>query len=107
MRRAADDKRASQRDQHDAHYFPKTHAVLLWHRGTQCRHYNSPQHPLWAYHQTMRGRQPFRRFGRFHTLALVLYALFLATAQFEHHDLACELKTPHPLHVVYVESARF
>jgi hypothetical protein len=36
-------------------------------------------------------RWPFRR-----TAALIaaLYALFLVTVPFEHHDLACHLKTP-------------
>ncbi len=27
-------------------------------------------------------------------MAFVLYAVFLVTAQFEHHDFACHLKTP-------------
>ena len=34
------------------------------------------------------------RWRRFTALAFVLYALFLVTAEFEHHDLSCELKTP-------------
>jgi hypothetical protein len=28
------------------------------------------------------------------TLAIALYSVFLLTAPFEHHDLACHLKTP-------------
>ena len=35
-----------------------------------------------------------RRWRRFAALAFALYAVFLVTAQFEHHDLACHLKTP-------------
>ena len=35
-----------------------------------------------------------RRWRRFAALAFALYAIFLVTAQFEHHDLACHLKTP-------------
>src|SRR2546428_10304526 len=35
-----------------------------------------------------RRRQPLTLFG------LAIYALFLVSAPFEHHDLACELKTP-------------
>jgi hypothetical protein len=38
--------------------------------------------------------RPHRRFGRFYALALAFYTLFLVTAQFEHHDLLCHLKTP-------------
>jgi hypothetical protein len=38
--------------------------------------------------------RPNRRFGRFYALALAFYTLFLVTAQFEHHDLLCHLKTP-------------
>lgn len=35
-----------------------------------------------------------RRWRRFSALAFALYAIFLVTAEFEHHDLACHLKTP-------------
>jgi len=35
-----------------------------------------------------------RRLRRFTIAALTLFAVFLATAQFEHHDIACHLKTP-------------
>jgi hypothetical protein len=35
-----------------------------------------------------------RRWRRFAKLAVAVYTLFLLTAQFEHHDLACHLKTP-------------
>jgi hypothetical protein len=34
------------------------------------------------------------RWRRFAALALVVYSIFLVTAEFEHHDLACHLKTP-------------
>ena len=34
------------------------------------------------------------RWRRFTAIAFALYAVFLLTSQFEHHDLACELKTP-------------
>lgn len=42
----------------------------------------------------MAGRSGIGRYRRFTALAFALYAVFLLTAQFEHHDLACELKTP-------------
>lgn len=35
-----------------------------------------------------------RRWRRVAAFAVVLYSIFLVTAQFEHHDLACHLKTP-------------
>jgi hypothetical protein len=35
-----------------------------------------------------------RRWRRVAAFAIALYAVFLVTAQFEHHDLACHLKTP-------------
>jgi len=35
-----------------------------------------------------------RRWRRFAAFAVAVYAVFLATAEFEHHDLACHLKTP-------------
>jgi hypothetical protein len=31
---------------------------------------------------------------RFAATAVIVYSIFLATAEFEHHDLACHLKTP-------------
>jgi hypothetical protein len=34
------------------------------------------------------------RLRRFACLALGMFAVFLMTAQLEHHDLACHLKTP-------------
>ena len=34
------------------------------------------------------------RFRRFACLALGLFAVFLATTELEHHDIACHLKTP-------------
>jgi hypothetical protein len=34
------------------------------------------------------------RWRRAAALAVALYAVFLVTAPFEHHDLACHLKTP-------------
>jgi hypothetical protein len=42
----------------------------------------------------MAGTQGVRRWRRFAAIALALYGVFLVTAQFEHHDLACHLKTP-------------
>jgi hypothetical protein len=36
----------------------------------------------------------FRRWRRFAAIAVVAYSVFLATAEFEHHDLACHFKTP-------------
>jgi hypothetical protein len=35
-----------------------------------------------------------RRWHRFAAVAVVIYSVFLATAEFEHHDLACHFKTP-------------
>jgi len=34
------------------------------------------------------------RWRRFAAIAVVVYSVFLATAEFEHHDLACHFKTP-------------
>jgi hypothetical protein len=34
------------------------------------------------------------RWRRLAAAAVALYAVFIATAQFEHHDLLCHLKTP-------------
>ena len=42
----------------------------------------------------MIGRHGIRRWRRHTALAFALYAVFLVTTQFEHHDLACHLKTP-------------
>jgi hypothetical protein len=41
-------------------------------------------------HSRIRARRP----GAFAVVGVALYAFFLITAQFEHHDLLCELKTP-------------
>jgi len=38
-----------------------------------------------------RANSPWRRLA---VAAVALYAVFLATAPFEHHDLLCHLKTP-------------
>ena len=35
-----------------------------------------------------------RSFRSWRLIGVALYALFLITAPFEHHDLSCELKTP-------------
>src|SRR5258708_5504774 len=35
-----------------------------------------------------------RRWRRLAAAAVVIYSVFLATAEFEHHDLACHFKTP-------------
>ena len=35
-----------------------------------------------------------RRWRRFAAAAVIVYSVFLATAEFEHHDLACHFKTP-------------
>lgn len=35
-----------------------------------------------------------RRWRRVAAVAIALYSVFLVTAPFEHHDLACHLKTP-------------
>ena len=35
-----------------------------------------------------------KRLRRFASIALALFAVFLLTTQFEHHDIACHLKTP-------------
>jgi hypothetical protein len=37
------------------------------------------------------GIRPWRRFT---AIAFALYAVFLVSAQFEHHDLLCHLRTP-------------
>jgi hypothetical protein len=42
----------------------------------------------------MTGRHVTQRFRRYACLALGLFAIFLVTAQFEHHDIACHLKNP-------------
>lgn len=42
----------------------------------------------------MTGGFGIRRWRRFTALAFALYAVFLVSAQFEHHDLLCHLKTP-------------
>ena len=34
------------------------------------------------------------RWRRLAAAAVILYSVFLATAEFEHHDLACHFKTP-------------
>lgn len=44
--------------------------------------------------KSMAGNHGIRDWRRVTALALALYAVFLVTAQFEHHDLACHLKTP-------------
>jgi hypothetical protein len=35
-----------------------------------------------------------RRWRRLVSIGMALYAVFLITIPFEHHDLSCELKTP-------------
>jgi hypothetical protein len=42
----------------------------------------------------MLGGNGLRRSRRFTAMAFALYAVFLVTAEFEHHDLACHFKTP-------------
>ena len=42
----------------------------------------------------MTARATSRRLRRFASIALALFAVFLLTTQFEHHDIACHLKTP-------------
>lgn len=42
----------------------------------------------------MRSRLHRRRPGAFAFVGVAVYAFFLITAPFEHHDLLCELKTP-------------
>jgi hypothetical protein len=42
----------------------------------------------------MLGRAGDRRWRSLRFVGVALYALFLVTAPFEHHDLSCELKTP-------------
>jgi hypothetical protein len=42
----------------------------------------------------MRSRIRNRRPGAFAFVGVAMYAFFLITAQFEHHDLLCELRTP-------------
>jgi len=39
-------------------------------------------------------RSGSRRYRQFAYAALTLFCVFLFTAQFEHHDIACHLKTP-------------
>jgi hypothetical protein len=38
--------------------------------------------------------QVLHRWRRFAAVAVVVYSVFLATAEFEHHDIACHFKTP-------------
>jgi hypothetical protein len=38
--------------------------------------------------------QMLHRWRRLAAIAVVIYSVFLATAEFEHHDLACHFKTP-------------
>ncbi len=42
----------------------------------------------------MTASRVIRRWRRFSALAFALYAVFLVTAELEHHDLACHFKTP-------------
>jgi hypothetical protein len=42
----------------------------------------------------MAGRGAVRRWRRLTVVAVALYAVVLAAAPFEHHDLICHLKTP-------------
>ncbi len=42
----------------------------------------------------MLGRAGDRSWRSLRLIGVALYALFLVTAPFEHHDLNCELKTP-------------
>jgi hypothetical protein len=42
----------------------------------------------------MRVRSEARRARLHAVVGIAIYALFLVTAPFEHHDLQCELKTP-------------
>jgi hypothetical protein len=42
----------------------------------------------------MRALDERRRSGRHAVLGVAIYALFLVTAPFEHHDLVCHFKTP-------------
>jgi hypothetical protein len=42
----------------------------------------------------MAGTRAVRRWRRLAVAAIALYAVFLATTPFEHHDLLCHLKTP-------------
>ena len=44
--------------------------------------------------QGMTVRSPSRRYRQLAYLALALFSVFLATAEIEHHDIACHLKTP-------------
>ena len=39
-------------------------------------------------------RSASRRYRRLAYVALALFSVFLATAEIEHHDVACHLKTP-------------
>lgn len=42
----------------------------------------------------MRKGRGIRRWRRLTAIAFALYAIVLVTAEFEHHDFACHLKTP-------------
>jgi hypothetical protein len=42
----------------------------------------------------MAGFHGLQRSRRLTAIAFALYAVFLVTAEFEHHDLACHFKTP-------------
>lgn len=53
-----------------------------------------PRAPRQRIIEAMAGGYGIRRWRRFTALAFALYAIFLVTAQFEHHDLACHFKTP-------------
>jgi hypothetical protein len=44
--------------------------------------------------KSMRGLCGLDRWRRFAAVAIALYAVILVAAPFEHHDLACHLKTP-------------
>ena len=49
-----------------------------------------------AYHRQVAGRLLVPRRHALTLVGVAMYAVFLATAPFEHHDLVCHLK--HPLH---------
>src|SRR6188472_2293178 len=44
--------------------------------------------------QGMTVRSASRSYRRLASVALALFSVFLATAEIEHHDIACHLKTP-------------
>jgi hypothetical protein len=44
--------------------------------------------------EVMPGRSNGRRSRGWASVGVAIYAIFLLTSQFEHHDLLCELKTP-------------